>query len=79
MNDPEISLYRGDANGLLMDIADGSIDLIATDPPYEIGFDGNEWDRPDRLNWNRLAVQFHRVLKPDGVTCGRMNGGIHRF
>lgn len=43
-----------------------SIDLIATDPPYQINFENNNWDKPDRLNWSFLANEFARVLKPNG-------------
>ncbi len=45
---------------------DNSIDLIATDPPYQINFENNNWDKKDGLNWNFLASEFARVLKPSG-------------
>lgn len=56
----------GDANSLLQTIEDNSVDLIATDPPYEINFENNGWDKPNSLNWNFLAKEFSRVLKPSG-------------
>ncbi len=62
----DIHLLCGNVNSLIQTIKDNSIDLIATDPPYEINFEGNDWDKPHLLNWNRLAKEFQRVLKPDG-------------
>ena len=56
----------GNCIKLLPKIPDHSIDLIATDPPYEIHFEGNEWDLEGFLNWNLLSKEFHRVLKPTG-------------
>jgi site-specific DNA-methyltransferase (adenine-specific) len=46
-------------------IGDNSIDLIAIDPPYEIGFENNEWDKQN-LDWDELSSQFLRILKPTG-------------
>ncbi len=63
---PKIEIYFGDANQLIKDVEDQSIDLIATDPPYGINFEKHDWDRPDGLNWHRLALEFKRVLKPSG-------------
>ena len=62
----DISLLHGDCNSLIKTIETGSIDLIATDPPYEINFENNGWDKPNSLNWNFLATEFRRILKPDG-------------
>ena len=56
----------GDANSLIKEIEDNSIDLIATDPPYEINFENNDWDKPEFLNWEYFAEEFKRVLKPAG-------------
>ena len=64
MND--IRIIQGDANALLCDIVDNSIDLIATDPPYEINFENHDWDRSGGLNWSFLAREFSRILKPSG-------------
>lgn len=57
MNSPNIQLYNGDCLEVLANIADNSIDLILTDPPYNIARDNNfhtmgrkgidfgEWDK----------------------------------
>ena len=45
----DVSIIYGDCNLLIKDVADKSIDLIATDPPYEINFEKNNWDKPDIL------------------------------
>jgi len=43
-------------------IENESVDLIAIDPPYEIGY--AEWDKG--MNWDVLSQEFHRSLKPTG-------------
>jgi site-specific DNA-methyltransferase (adenine-specific) len=58
-------LYNTDCLLHLPTIADNSIDLIAIDPPYEIGFENNEWDK-QQLDWEFLCQEFHRILKPTG-------------
>lgn len=52
----------GDALDVLKQIPDNSIDLIATDPPYGLGFMGKKWDQvlPDP----RIIRELFRVLKP---------------
>ena len=62
----KVSVLLGDANELIKEIDSNSVDLIATDPPYEINFENNDWDEPNSLNWRYLASEFKRVLKPDG-------------
>ena len=62
----EIVLKYGDTNNLIHNIEDNSIDLIAADPPYEINFEGNYWDKPNQLNLCFLAREFKRVLKKNG-------------
>ena len=66
INGSDISIKQGDANALLKDVADNSVNLIATDPPYEINFENNAWDKPGALNWEHLAKEFARVIKPNG-------------
>ncbi len=44
------------------ELGDESVDLLATDPPYGIGFMGKDWDKalPDKKIWRECL----RVLKP---------------
>jgi site-specific DNA-methyltransferase (adenine-specific) len=58
----EQHLLHGDSKDVLKTIKDGSIDLLATDPPYAIEFMGKEWDKtlPDVEIWK----ECYRVLKP---------------
>jgi len=51
---------------ILPTIEDESIDLVCTDPPYEIGI--AEWDK--NFNVEKVTKEWHRVLKPNGsVFC----------
>lgn len=65
-------LHAGDCLALFPRVADGSIDLVFADPPFNIGYDYDIYD--DRLaadayldwtrSWGREVV---RVLNPDGT------------
>jgi adenine-specific DNA-methyltransferase len=61
----------GDCLEVMATLADGSVDMIVTDPPY-FKVKGEAWDRqwarPEQfLAWLDLVlVQFRRVLKPNG-------------
>ena len=50
----------------MKDIPDGSIDLVLTDPPYNIG--KAKWDKiPDYINWcGKWIKECERVLKDNG-------------
>lgn len=77
----KFSLLQGDCFERLKDLPDNSIDLILTDPPYnlakystgnmkfdwrsEVNNDVAAWDE-EPLNPNRLLSEFKRVLKPNG-------------
>ena len=58
----EQHLLLGDSKDVLKTIKDGSIDLLATDPPYGISMMGKNWDKalPDTEIW----TECYRVLKP---------------
>ena len=62
----ESGLYNVDCFDGLREINDKSIDLVLTDPPYNIGI--AEWDKiPDYINWcGRWIKQCERVLKNTG-------------
>ena len=56
----------GDCMDLLRALESHSVDLIATDPPYEINFEHNDWDAHNTLHWSVLSKEFYRILKPTG-------------
>lgn len=71
-----INLLCGDSIKLMKLIPDNSIDLILTDPPYNIAKDNNfktmgrtgidfgEWDKGfDQTSW---MIEAERILKKDG-------------
>ena len=58
----EQHLFNGDSAEVLKKLKDDSVDLLATDPPYSIGFLGKDWDKtlPPKEIWE----ECYRVLKP---------------
>ena len=64
-------LIHGDCLDVLPTLADNSIDLVLTDPPYH-RVKGEAWDRQwktdaDYLDWlGRVLAEFQRVLRPNG-------------
>jgi len=81
MQNETIQLIHGDSFKEIKKIADGSIDLILTDPPYNLGMysTGNikmNWRKDfnnDVAKWDKLEfnpkewlAEFKRVLKPTG-------------
>lgn len=58
-----IDLQHGDCLELLPKLADNSIDLIVTDPPY--GTTANSWDKKPDLP--RLWHELHRVGKENAA------------
>ena len=72
-----VQLLQGDCLELMKEIPDGSVDLVLTDPPYNIGVTTkkngttvvNEWDHIDGyINWCiGWLTECQRVLKPTGV------------
>jgi site-specific DNA-methyltransferase (adenine-specific) len=64
-------LRHGDCLEGMAEIADATIDLVVTSPPYNLGIAyGRYSDRQDRegyLDWcHRWGTQVRRILKPDG-------------
>lgn len=51
---------------ILPDLKSDSINLIVIDPPYEINYLNQDWDKVNSLDWNILFKEFHRILKPTG-------------
>ena len=72
-----IQLFCGDCLEVLKGIPDGSVDLVLTDPPYNVQVKTqkngksktNEWDKIDGyIDWCVLWLnECARVLKPNGV------------
>ncbi len=65
-------IHQGDCVEGLAKVPDGSVDLAFADPPFNIGYEYDEYD--DRLEdehyfeWSRQWMsQVHRVLKDDGT------------
>ena len=81
LKNKNITLKQGDCFNIIKKIADNSVDLILTDPPYNLAkhSTGNlkfkwrkevnnniaEWDKVD-LEPHKIADDFIRILKPDG-------------
>ena len=61
-----INLINGDCLEEMKKIRDGSIDLVLTDPPYELGFMGKSWDSTGIAYKVELWKECLRVLKPGG-------------
>ena len=61
-NKIEQHLLLGDSKDVLKTLKNESIDLLACDPPYSIGFMGKSWDKvlPPKEIW----TECYRVLKP---------------
>lgn len=62
-----MDLYQGDCLEVMKKIPEGSVDLVLTDPPYNIGI--ASWDKIDNyVDWSILwLLECQRVLKPNGV------------
>jgi len=57
---PSGRLLHGDCIALLRTLRPDSVDLVCTDPPYGIGFRGQEWDtfRPGYITRKKATKQF---------------------
>lgn len=79
----KITLYNGDCMGVMRSIADNSIDLIVTDPPYRVTTHGTSFNHGmfenkatnqgmvfehNDISVSEYAPEFFRVLK-DGSHC----------
>ncbi len=65
-------IHQGDCIKLMRRIDDGSIDLVFADPPFNIGYEYDEYDdRQDDqkyLDWcQQWIAEVHRVLSPSGT------------
>lgn len=71
MTTMDYKLHQGDCLQIMQGMADNSVDLILTDPPY-FKVKGepwdNQWAKPDQfLAWlDQVLEQFQRIMKPNG-------------
>lgn len=61
-----VQVFPGDSREVLRGFADGSVDSVVTDPPYELGFMGKAWDAAGIAYDVSLWAECLRVLKPGG-------------
>lgn len=59
-------ILHGNSLELLKTLEDNSVDSIVTDPPYELGFMGKEWDSTGIAYNVELWKECYRVLKHGG-------------
>lgn len=60
------TIHQGSNMDILPILPDNSVDSIVTDPPYELGFMGKEWDSTGIAYNVEMWRQCLRVLKPGG-------------
>ncbi len=65
------TLYQGDCLKILRNLPDASVDLIATDPPFNIGHEYDEYEdwktTEEYLQWTRQwLAESVRMLRPKG-------------
>jgi site-specific DNA-methyltransferase (adenine-specific) len=65
-------IHQGDCLDLLQQIESGTIDLVFADPPFNIGYQYDQYhdrqDDEDYVAWSRAWMdEVHRVLKPNGT------------
>lgn len=63
-------LVNDDCFMVMKNIKDSSVDLIVTDPPYGISFEGKDWDKFDEDDYETFLSTFlsecKRILTPEG-------------
>ena len=59
-----INIWAGDCREVLTRCADNSVDLVLSDPPYELSFMDKGWDSTGVAFDPALHRQIYRVLKP---------------
>ena len=59
-------VFLGDCRDVLKTLPDNSVDSVVTDPPYELGFMGKNWDSSGIAYDVAVWEECLRVLKPGG-------------
>ena len=62
----DVRVLHGDCVELMRGMPDNSVDSIVTDPPYELGFMGKQWDGAGIAYSLEMWGEALRVLKPGG-------------
>lgn len=61
-----MTVLHGDCRQQLATLPDNSVDAVVTDPPYELGFMGKQWDASGIAYNQTVWAECYRVLKPGG-------------
>jgi DNA modification methylase len=62
----DVTVHHGNCLDILPTLPDCSVDSVVTDPPYELGFMGKDWDNSGIAYRVNLWSEVLRVLKPGG-------------
>jgi len=73
-------IYRGDCLNLLRAIPSGSVQLVVTSPPYNIGKKYERRTKLDRYLQQQSEVirECARVVRPDGHICWQVGNYAER-
>ena len=77
-DDAEIILYPGETSDFLKTIPLGSVKLVITSPPYNIGKQYETKAAIDHYleEQDRILDDLHRVLSPDGNLCWQVGNTV---
>ena len=76
----DVVLFEGDCMALLADIPSGSVNLVITSPPYNIG---KRYERATSLqkylsNQESVIAEINRVLAPTGSLCWQVGNYVQK-
>ena len=76
----DVVLFEGDCMALLADIPSGSVDLVITSPPYNMG---KRYEKATSLqkylsNQESVIAEIDRVLAPTGSLCWQVGNYVHK-
>ncbi|MBA7646926.1 Modification methylase DpnIIB [subsurface metagenome] len=81
---PLISIINGDCLEITKGMPDGSVDLVLTDPPYNLGKDYGSYssdarDPKDYWNWFKLVFrQVYRVMRSGYLYLSHSDKGVYQ-
>ena len=78
--DVDVVLFDGDCSGLLKDIPSGSVDLVITSPPYNIG---KKYEKKTSLasylkDMEPVIAEMERVLAATGSLCWQVGNYVQK-